>query len=274
MSAADERWVITGASGRLGSCIVERLGLALPPTRILAGTGHTTGRIAGIDLTPLPLEDGAGLQAALRAAHPTHIVHAAGVTTVAAAYADPGRAHRLNVAATIACAAAARAMGAVLVFVSTDMVFDGEHAPYRAPDPVAPVSVYGRTKAAAEAALGGLHSVATIARCPLLYGPTPAREGNEHAAFVERLRAGPPLSLFEDEWRTPLTYVDAAHRLIELARAAPGGVVHLAGGPRLSRLELGLQVAAAAGIEHPHITPARRADVPAPEPRPRDLSLA
>jgi dTDP-4-dehydrorhamnose reductase len=61
--------------------------------------------------------------------------------------------------------------------------------------------------------------------------------------------------------------------LVALASAEVTGLLHLGGPERLSRLEMGLRLAAYLGADAGAICPARRDDLPAPEPRPRDVSL-
>src|SRR5439155_2744036 len=95
--------------------------------------------------------------------------------------------------------------------------FDGERAPYGEEDDPAPLSVYGRTKADAEAAVraaGGL-----VVRVSLLYGPSLSGRPSFFDDQAAALRSGRPLTLFEDEWRTPLALPAAARALVELARS-------------------------------------------------------
>src|SRR5262249_12792060 len=86
------------------------------------------------------------------------------------------------------------------------------------------------------------------------------------------LQAGPAPVLFDDEWRTPLALCTAAQALVELAGSDYTGLLHLGGPERLSRLEMGEQLAAHLGVR-PAITVRSRQSMPASEPRPRDVSL-
>src|SRR5207302_4863142 len=116
--------------------------------------------------------------------------------------------------------------GARLLFVSTDLVFDGEHAPYREGDRPAPLSVYGRSKAAAEAAVRAVPR-GVVARVSLLFGPTVVGRPSFFDDQVAALRGRRPLTLFEDEWRTPLDYSTAARALLGVLHSDFLGVVHV-----------------------------------------------
>src|SRR5262249_14683187 len=79
---------------------------------------------------------------------------------------------------------------------------------------------------------------------------------------------GKPLSLFEDEWRTPLDLATAAEGLVELALARADGIWHLGGPERISRLEMGRILARVMGADEKTIQATKR-----PPDRPRDVSL-
>jgi dTDP-4-dehydrorhamnose reductase len=120
---------------------------------------------------------------------------------------------------------AVAAQGARLIHVSTDLVFDGEHAPYGEEDEPRPVSDYGRAKLEAER----LVTDGLIVRTSLLYGkPGPQ----------EALAARTDVVFHEDEIRCPTHVADLAAALLELAALDVTGVLHVAGPDAVSRLEL------------------------------------
>ncbi len=135
------------------------------------------------------------------------------------------------------------------MYVSTDLVFDGEHAPYREDDPPAPLSVYGRSKAHAETALQAFPRIA-IVRVSLLYGPSLTDRPTVLDRQRQAILAGEPLTLFDDEWRTPLDLPTAARALLAVAESDYTGILHVGGLERLSRLEMGERLA-------PHARPQR-----------------
>ena len=90
---------------------------------------------------------------------------------------------------------------------------------------------------------------------------------------VAALRQGKTITLFEDEWRTPLSLATAARALLALVPADVRGLLHIGGPERLSRLEMGQRLAAYLGVDPARILAASRESMKAAEPRPRDLSL-
>lgn len=269
---ADERWLVTGASGQLGGHLVARLSdTDVAPTISALTRGGDVG-VGGIEPVAIDLRDAASLRAHVAAFQPTHVLHVGAMTAVGEAYANPQEATRINSVATEVLAEAASSVDARFVFTSTDMVFDGASAPYKEDDAVCPLSHYGRTKAEAEGCLARLDR-ALVVRLPLMYGFPVARRPGTFAGQVAALRSGESLRLFTDEYRTPLWLADAAVALIALARSQETGVIHVAGPERLSRFEMGERFAECLGIGEPRIVAASRLDIDSAEPRPEDLSL-
>ena len=269
-----ERWVVTGASGQLGGHVLRGLcdASASGANEVLALAGRGALSVSDVTAQRIDLGDVEAVGKAVSDFAPTHVLHIGAMTAVADAHKDPARAERINVAATQRIVEAAARTNARLVFTSTDMVFDGESAPYREDDEARPLSQYGKTKLAAEAVVRN-YDQGLVVRLPLMYGfactDRPTTFGNQVAA----LREGRPLKLFTDEFRTPVWLADAVAALLLLARSAECGVMHVAGPERLSRYELVERIARLLGIEAPQITPTSRLDIAAAEPRPADLSL-
>lgn len=179
---------------------------------------------------------------------------------------------RAIVAVSANVADAAAVAGAGLVHLSSDVVFDGEHAPYAEHDPPLPVSPYGRHKAEAEARVVAACPDAALVRTSLVTWADPL---DPRSAWVaDALRAGDAITLFTDELRCPVRLDDLAAQIWEVValeadhRAGPW---HLVGSQVLSRYDLGVLIAAHLGLDPSGLTPAHSHDQL--EPRPRDLRL-
>ena len=152
----------------------------------------------------------------------------------------------------------AHEVGARLVHLSTDVVFDGRKgAAYVEDDETSPVTEYGRAKAAAEARVLAVSPAALIVRTSLIVGG-PGSAPSKH----EQIALDPTMTFYEDEIRCPIQVGDLAAALLELAELDVSGVVHVAGADAVSRADLAELVAGRS---------VRRA--PAPEGRPLDCSL-
>ncbi len=266
----NETWLVTGAGGQLGSVLLRNL---LRSDKSALGTASLDGPLPNQgSVVRLDIGDEKAVAQTLRRVRPKVIVHAAAMANVAAVLADPERAQAINVRATSALAALSAELGARFIYVSTDMVFNGEGAPYADDATPRPLSVYGRTKLEGEAVALAV-APAAVVRVPLLYGVPAVVRPTTFLAQLGALHQGSVLTLFFDESRTPRWPEDAARALVRVAESELTGVVHVAGPERLSRAEMGRAFAAALGVTSPNIVEISRNDGAAAEPRAADLSL-
>jgi len=254
--------LITGGSGQLGRELVRR---APPHARLHVTWRRTPPPDVGPEAHRLDLADGQATLRLFQRVRPDVVVH------TASGFREETLAQDV-VAATRAVAEAARALGVPLIHLSTDLVFDGERAPYSEGDEPAPVHPYGHAKAEAERTVRALGPGAAIVRTSLLVRGTPPDRNS--AWVVEALRAGRPVELFADELRCPLAIEDLAAQVWELV-ALPAeeraGPWHLAGPEAISRFALGLLLAHYHGLDARLVRPAWQRDFP--HPRPRDVRL-
>lgn len=137
MSGATGRALITGAGGQVGLSLRQG---APPGWEVIA-----------CERRELDVTRADQARAVLQRERPTLVIHAAAFTGVDAAESDADGAEAVNVAGTRHVAEAAREVGARVLYLSTDFVFDGAAGrPYPPDDPPHPLSVYGRTKLAGE----------------------------------------------------------------------------------------------------------------------------
>lgn len=167
--------------------------------------------------------------------------------------------------ARVAAQAAAR-LGARFLFTSTDLVFDGEHAPYRESDFAMPISPYGGLKLEAELAVRDAASQCVILRPALMAGES--RNMRRPSFELEHLEFGRPVPLYVDEWRSVVSVDDVARALWQLSQTDLTGTWHIGGPQRYSRAEFGRALCAKYGYDAALIQEAKR-----PLDRPRDTSL-
>lgn len=247
-AAARERWCVVG--------IVRSHRIEIPGVRVVA-----------CDLTRP--EDTAAL---FRDIRPDAVIHAAAASQPEFCQRRPDPSRRINVDAAVHVAGLAADAAIPLAFTSTDLVFDGRRPPYREEDPVAPVSVYGGQKMAAERGIRARYAGAVICRMPLMFG----EPGPVAASFIQpciaALKESQELALFTDEFRTPVSGRTAAAGLL-LALEKASGVLHLGGRTRISRFAFGTILAELLGADAGRIRRVRQADVVTAAPRPPDVSL-
>jgi dTDP-4-dehydrorhamnose reductase len=217
----------------------------------------------------LDLTDFGAVERRFVAERPRLVLHCAAMSQTLQCQANPAQARRINVEATALLAALAAE--ADFIFFSSDLVFDGRKGNYVETDAVNPLSIYGETKVAAEAVVC-VNRRHAVVRTSLNSGASPGGG----SAYNEQCRAawaeGKTLKLFHDEYRSPISAAVTARAVWELAARPRGGLWHVAGGERLSRLQIGQLLAA----RHPELT-ARIQSCSRQEyqgaPRPEDTSL-
>jgi dTDP-4-dehydrorhamnose reductase len=249
------RALVTGCQGFLGPFAVA----ALRQRGCEVVTTARRGGDAAVDLLGPGMVD-----AVLEALAPDLVLHLAACSRLDGCERDPATARLVNAELP---AQLARRLGSRLLAVSTDLVFDGRRAPYDEQAPVAPLSVYGATKAEGEERV--LAAGGRVARLPLLFGPDAQGRGAS-ASLRRALRDGQPVPLYTNEYRTPLHAADAAAGLAELLPLCSGpAVVHLPGPERLSRWQFGQRLCAALGLDPTPLVPVECQD----PLRPRDVAL-
>jgi len=237
------------------------------------GTGRRLD--PGVDQL-VDVTDGDATIAAVRAARPAAVVHAAAYTDVDGCERDPALAQAVNVAGSHHVAMAARSVGAHLLAVSTDFVFSGEEgAPYREDDTPAPLSVYGRTKLAGEAAVLAADPSFAVVRTAWLYGGP----GKHFPRTVLRvlLERG-TMTVVDDEQGSPTYVADLAAAIVALLPVREPGVFHLVNEGSATRYELARAVAGAGGLDPSAVTPITTAEFlrsyPLPARRPPNSTLS
>ncbi|GAB4463391.1 MAG: SDR family oxidoreductase [Elainellaceae cyanobacterium] len=268
MPNAPKPLLITGISGFLGWYLYQ----AARTTWTVYGTYQTKPvSFADASVRSLDLTDFAALKQAFTEIRPAAVIHTAALSQPNACQTQPERSHQINVLASLNLAGLCADAGIPFAFTSTDLVFDGHHAPYCEADPVCPLSLYGEQKAEAEAGILSRYPHAAVCRMPLMFGNAPTAPSFLQP-FLQKLRDGEALRLFTDEFRTPISGRDAATGLL-MALEKVRGLVHLGGPERLSRYEFGLRMAEAFDLSTEPISPCKQADVPMPAPRPPDVSM-
>ena len=272
LRAAPRPVLVTGASGFLGETLLRRLaGRGVPAV----GTSFTASvSVPRADVVPVDLRDHRAVHRLVRDLRPSAIFHAAALTDPAFCEreSDSARAANLNATVHLAAEVAAQAPATPFAYLSTDLVFDGRAAPYAPGARAKPLSTYGSLKYMAEAAALAL-PLGVVVRTALLFGPPMTRKQGFLGWMRGELQAGRPLTLFEDEFRTPLCTLDLADGLVAAVERGLAGLFHAGGPERLSRVQMGEVLCEEAGLDKGLLRRARVSEYQGSPPRPADVSL-
>jgi len=252
------RPLITGSAGLLGRAVAGHFERRHP------GTCSATREF-------LDLEDFWRLRAEMERLEPTVVVNCAAYSDVDGCERDPDRAYRENRDAAVNLARACRAIGAMLVHVSTDYVFDGRSDdPYREEDPCGPLQVYGESKLEGETEAMREHPDTLVVRTSFLFGPG-------RRTFIDRLaeraRRGEASRAALDWVNAPTYTPDLAAAIESLVQRGCRGVVHFTNTGGCSKFEFAREALRLAGLDGGLLEPVRRADLRLPAARPERTVL-
>lgn len=251
---------MTGAAGMLGHRVVDE--------------ARARGWDAvGVDLPDGDLTDPDAAMALVEEHAPDAVVHCAAFTDVDGAEEREAVAQAVNVDASANVAAAATALQARIVGVSTDYVFDGTltDRPYVESDPTGPIGAYGRTKLAGEIALANHNPNHAIARTAWLFGVGGKSFPDTMLKAAEGRDA---VSVVTDQVGSPTWTGHLAPALLDLAAGDAIGVFHTAGGGRCSWHALTVKLYELAGVEGVRVDETTAAQFARPAPRPAWSVLA
>jgi dTDP-4-dehydrorhamnose reductase len=232
---------ITGAGGLIGSYLVRSAPQYMPEARVAALTRQR-----------LDLAEFSAVRAAFRRDNPQLVIHCAALSRSPECEANPALARRLNVEVTALLAELA--VEIPLVFLSTDLVFDGRTGNYDEAAPVNPLSIYAETKATAEQILLA-NPNHTVIRTSLNGGTSPTGDRGFNEQMRRAWQAGQTVRLFSDEFRSPIPAEVTARAIWELAAQNRPGLYHVAGSERLSRWQIGQLLAVRWQDLRPQIEP-------------------
>ncbi len=223
---------ITGAGGLFGQGLVQ----------VFQST-HSVFPLTRAD-ADLTRED--EVRQALVRIRPDVVVHTAAIPDLDVCEAEPAKAYLVNVHGTRRVVEAAREVGAAVVHISTDAVFDGKKStPYIESDLANPPTVYGRTKLRGEQIVQTL-SNHWIFRVSVLFGPG---KTNFIEKGLRKIEAGEEYVVAADQVGTATYTLDAGRKILEVVEARRYGLYHLLNQGQCGRLELARRAVELAGLD-------------------------
>ncbi len=261
------KFLITGSNGQVGFQLLKQL------------SGKAD--VLALDRDELDITDKEAVFQTVQEWQPDVIINAAAHTAVDRAESEPELAHQINCVGAENLALAATQIGAAILHISTDYVFDGtKPAPYVESDSVCPQSVYGKTKLDGEIAVANANPRHIILRTAWVFG----EYGNNFVKTMLRLaQSRDELGIIADQFGSPTYAGDIADSLIRIAFAILNGstafgIYHFSGSPYVNWAEFAEAIFDATILQNvlkksPHIKQITTADYPTPAKRPANSRL-
>ncbi|QIR39645.1 NAD(P)-dependent oxidoreductase [Tolypothrix sp. PCC 7910] len=264
-----KKLLVTGASGFLGWHICQQ---AKPEWEVYGTYFANHLEIGDIETLKVNLTDLQELKQIFNDIKPDAVIHTAALSQPNFCQNHPQESYAINVTASCNIAGLCADYAIPCAFTSTDLVFDGLNAPYQETDSVNPLSIYGEQKVQAEIGMLERYPHTAVCRMPLMFGMATPTAKSFMQQFIETLQAGKELSLFIDEFRTPVSGKTAAQGLL-LALEKVQGLIHLGGKERISRYDFMRQLVEVFEIPNAKLKGCRQEDIKMAAPRPKDVSL-
>jgi len=262
-----ERLLVTGSSGLLGHIIVNLVKndyMVVP----LYNTKPLHSNALKLDITNLT--EVSNLFYKLK---PSAVIHTASETNVDKCETEKEHAWKTNVEGTRNIALACGKVGAKLVYISTDYVFDGEKGNYTEQDIPNPINYYGVTKLEGENQVIQNCKNYAILRTSVLYGWHPWKQ-NFATWTINQLKQNKETTVVQDHYNTPTLADNLAEMAIETAQRDLQGLYHASGSERISRYGFARKIAKTFSLDSRLIKPIKMSQLTAwIAQRPKDSSL-
>ena len=230
------RVLVFGANGLLGQKLLAEMNSSYQIIAVGKG-GKTYKNSKNIDYHEGDITDSGRVNEIIRSTNPGVIVNAAAYTNVDGCEANKEECWKTNVEGVENIVKVSRHIGAKLIHISTDYVFDGKDGPYSEDALPSPESYYGRSKLASENVVNGSTIKFAIIRTNVLYGnAVPAR-----ASFVgwvrRELSKGNKIRVVNDQFSNPTLANDLAACILRIIQLEAEGLFNYAGADYLNRFE-------------------------------------
>ena len=251
------RLLITGASGLLGANLVLA---AHEDHEVIAVYHRHPIELEGVQSVSVDLCQPGRAKELFDRFQPDWVMHCAADTSIDELEGDPDRAFRVNRDMASNVAEAAHEIGARMVHISTDAVFDGREGSYREGDPTEPVNVYGKSKLAGEQAVQAAYPEALIIRTNI-FGWNAQPKTSLAEWFLEQLEGGNTCPGLIDIEFSPLLVNDLGKLILAMLSEGLSGVFHVPGADCISKYDFGINIANLFGFDANQLVPTFSNDV-------------
>jgi dTDP-4-dehydrorhamnose reductase len=263
------RILITGSNGLLGQKLVELFSNSSNYNLLL--TSKEENSVFAEDVFPyiqLDTTQRQNVRSVLDEFEPELIINTAAITDVDSCEKEREMAWRVNVSSVENLVYAGKLVGAQIIQLSTDYVFDGKNGPYSELDRPNPLGYYGKTKLASENILRTSGITFAIVRTMVLYGVGYNVRPNFALWLLENLSQEKPIRVVDDQIGNPTLADDVAYAILKIIELERYGIFHVAGPDLISRYDFALALCDVFHLNKKLITPVKTSMFKQPAPRP------
>ena len=259
------RLLITGSNGQLGSSLTESKS---DEYEIIGSARKLEESSSLVKLDITDLDEVVGVVSRVS---PDVVINTAALTNVDHCEKDRGLAMLTNAKSAENVAMACMEIGAKMIQISTDYVFDGEGGVYNESSPTSPIQEYGRTKLEGErSAIDVLGSDLCIVRTSVVFDGV---SKNFVTWVIDSLKSGSEIRIVQDQWVCPTSTRFLTKSILNLVGDGFNGIINVSSSDRMSRFEMAQIIAKKCGLDFSKILPISMDDLNWEARRPRDSSL-
>lgn len=270
MKKINKKILITGGSGFLGGYLVKS---AQFEYNVISTYFSNRPDYPDVNWLYLDLGNLADIKNVLIDHRPDLVIHNAAITNADYCEKHKELTELINISASKKISSVCHSIGSRIVYISSDLVFNGASAPYSESTEPEPLSCYGLSKLQGEKAIAAANPDHIIVRPSIMYGPA----GIAGTSFSEKLitswKNGIVTNLFTDQIRTPIFAGNLAGAIIELSQIDFTGILNLSGTERINRYKFGLYLTDYLKFDRDLVKPVKMADIKLAGKRPADVSL-
>ncbi|XP_078087683.1 methionine adenosyltransferase 2 subunit beta [Mustelus asterias] len=251
----DRRALITGVTGLLGRAVYKEF---VDNGWDTVGYGYKRARPK---FEKVNLLDPGAVRQIIQDFKPHAVIHCAAERRPDVAESQPEYTRQLNVCSSGCIAKESAEIGAFLIYMSTDYIFDGSKPPYREHDTPNPLNQYGKTKLEGERIVLQNHPGAAVLRVPLLYGKIEKLEESSATALFAKVQCHSVMACM-DHWGQKFpTHVDDVARVCRqlserrLQDPSISGIFHWSGNERMTKYEMACTMAEIFNLPSNHLRP-------------------
>ncbi len=263
-----EKILITGGNGLLGTKLIEKA-LAEFEIYSLSKDQEAQNKFLGdFKYYSVDITQAEEVEKVMQEIKPAVVIHTAAFTNVDGAESQKKLAWAVNVEGSRNIFTVAKEIGAKMVYISTDYIFDGQQGPYSEEAQANPLGYYAQTKWEAEKLLQKIDPQALICRTTILYGLAPHIRNNFVTWVIDSLEKGQEIKLVDDQIGNPTLADNLAEMILALIKKKAQGVFNTAGDDLASRYDFALKIAETFNLNKDLIKRLKTSELKQPAPRP------